>query len=103
MTLNIELLAAPSRGILEFFRQRVGPAAGKRGYGDAGLPVSAVALLQGKLIDLVWAMDVAEKAADVKGFDLKGSCPQNIGLFGLFGDLSDVEASIAAIEESQKQ
>ncbi len=102
MRLNIELVASPSRGVMEFFRQRVGPAA-KRSFGEEGIPVSAVALLQGRLIDLVYAVDIAEKAADVKGFDLKGSCPQNIGLFGIFGDLADVEASIAAIEESEKE
>jgi len=100
MATSIRLIAQPSPGVFEFFRQRVGPPA-KLFFGDDGIPFSAVGLIQGRLIDMIAAIDVAEKAADVKVFDLRGSCPQHIGLFGIFGNLSDVKASIEAIKEAK--
>jgi microcompartment protein CcmL/EutN len=60
-----------------------------------------VGLIQGKLIDMIAAADVAEKAADVRVFDLRGLCPQHITMIGIFGDISDVKASIEAIEQSE--
>jgi len=50
---------------------------------------------------MIAAADVAEKAADVRVFDLKGICPQHITMIGIFGDIADVEASIAAIDQAE--
>lgn len=101
MAISIRLIAHPSPGVFEFFRQRVG-LPGKMYFGEDGIPFSAVGLLQGRLIDMIAAIDVAEKAASVRVFDLRGSCPQHIGLFGIFGELSDVKASIEAIEQAKE-
>jgi microcompartment protein CcmL/EutN len=50
---------------------------------------------------MIAAADVAEKAADVRVFDLKGICPQHVTMIGIFGDIADVEASIEAIERAE--
>ncbi|MEW5724551.1 MAG: BMC domain-containing protein [Thermodesulfobacteriota bacterium] len=62
---------------------------------------SAVGLVQGRLVDLMYAADVAEKAADVQVFDLKGTCPQHVTLIGIFGDIAAVKASLDAIREDE--
>ena len=58
-------------------------------------------MVQGKVVDMIAAADVAEKAGDVQVFDLKGICPQHITMIGIFGDIADVEASIEAIGQAE--
>jgi microcompartment protein CcmL/EutN len=76
-------------------------AVGKKVFAEAEIPFTAVGLIQGKLVDMIAAADVAEKAGDVRVFDLRGLCPQHITMIGIFGDIADVKASIEAIEQSQ--
>ncbi len=99
MALSTQLISHPSPGVFEFLRQRVG-AVGKKIFADADVPYTAVGLVQGKVIDMIAAADVAEKAGNVRVFDLKGICPQHITMIGIFGDIADVKASIAAIEQA---
>jgi len=96
----MRIISHPSPGVFEFLRQRVG-AVGKKVFAEAEIPFTAVGLVQGKLVDMIAAADVAEKAGDVRVFDLRGLCPQHITMIGIFGDIADVEASIAAIEQSE--
>jgi len=100
MALSTRIISHPSPGVFEFLRQRVG-AVGKKVFAEAEIPFTAVGLIQGKLIDMIAAADVAEKAGDVRVFDLRGLCPQHITMIGIFGDISDVKASIEAIEQSE--
>ena len=81
-------------------RQRAGTV-GKKIFAEAEVPFTAVGLVQGKVVDMIAAADVAEKAGDVRVFDLKGLCPQHITMIGIFGDIADVEASIAAIDQAE--
>ena len=100
MALSTQIISHPAPGVYEFLRQRVG-AVGKKIFAEAEVPFTAVGLVQGKVLDMIAAADVAEKAADVRVFDLKGICPQHITMIGIFGDIADVEASIEAIEEAE--
>jgi hypothetical protein len=100
MAFNIHLLSHPSPGVFELIRQRAG-AVGKKLLSEPEIPYTAVGLIQGKVVDMVAAADVAEKAANVRVFDLKGICPQHITMIGIFGDIADVEASIKAIKEAE--
>ena len=100
MAFNIHLISHPSPGVFEFLRQRVGTV-GKKIFAEAEVPFTAVGLVQGRVVDMIAAADVAEKAADVRVFDLKGICPQHITMIGIFGDIADVKASIAAIEQAE--
>jgi microcompartment protein CcmL/EutN len=58
---------------------------------------SAVGLVQGKLVDMMHAADIAEKTANVHVFDLKGTCPQHLTMIGIFGDIAAVKAALDAI------
>ncbi|UCH20278.1 MAG: BMC domain-containing protein [Deltaproteobacteria bacterium] len=100
MSFNIRIISHPSPGVFEFLKQRVG-AVGKKVFPEAEVPFTAVGLIQGRVVDMVAAMDVAEKAANVRVFDLRGLCPQHITMIGIFGDIADVKASINAIEEAE--
>jgi len=100
MALSTQIISHPAPGVYEFLRQRVG-AVGKKIFAEAEVPFTAVGLVQGKVLDMIAAADVAEKAADVRVFDLKGICPQHVTMIGIFGDIADVEASIEAIERAE--
>jgi hypothetical protein len=100
MAFNIHLISHPSPGVFELIRQRAG-AVGKKLLSEPEIPHAAVGLIQGRVVDMVAAADVAEKAANVRVFDLKGICPQHITMIGIFGDIADVEASIKAIKEAE--
>ncbi len=100
MALSTQIISHPSPGVFEFLRQRVG-AVGKKVFAEAEAPFTAVGLVQGKVLDMIAAADVAEKAANVRVFDLKGICPQHITMIGIFGDIAEVKASIAAIEQAE--
>ncbi len=100
MAFSVRLISHPSPGVFEMLRQRTG-AAGKKAFAGSDVPFTAVGLIQGKLVDMIAAADVAEKAADVRVFDLRGLCPQHITMIGIFGDIAEVKASIEAIEQAE--
>ena len=56
-------------------------------------------LIQGKLIEMVVASDIAEKTVGVTVEDIRGSCPQNMILLAIFGDTASVESAMKAIKE----
>jgi ethanolamine utilization microcompartment shell protein EutS len=94
MALNVQLISQPSAGVRRIMAGRLGAAA--KTHGDL-IQSGAIGLVQGKLVDMIAAADVAEKAADVHVFDLKGSCPQHLTMIGIFGDVSAVQASLDAL------
>jgi hypothetical protein len=79
MAFSIQLISHPSPGVFEFIRQRAG-AVGKKLLSEVEIHPTAVGLVQGKVVDMIAAADVAE---------------------GIFGDIADVKASIQAIEEAE--
>ena len=99
MAFSTQLISHPSPGVFEFLRQRVGTV-GKKIFAEAEVPFTAVGLVQGKVVDMIAAADVAEKAGNVRVYDLKGICPQHVTMIGIFGDIGDVEASLAAIKRA---
>ena len=58
-----------------------------------------IGLIQGKLIDMVTAADIAEKAADVVVEEIRGLCPQHFAMLAVFGDTASVEAAVNAVEQ----
>lgn len=89
--MDIRIIKSPSKGMMEILGRRISAA------DDAILQASAVGLVQGKLIDMICAADIAEKMVDVAVRDVRGSCPQNMILLAIFGDTAAVEAAIAQI------
>ncbi|EOH99234.1 BMC domain protein [Enterococcus plantarum] len=91
--MDCRIIKTPGEGTLAILNRR-------RGSKDnLGIP-DAVGLVQGKLIEMVCAADIAEKAVGVTVEDIRGSCPQNMILLAIFGDTASV---IAAMEEIKKK
>lgn len=96
--MEIRIIKSPSRGTLEMLQRRKGSGSG------APLAVhDAIGLVQGRLIDMVVAADIAEKAAGVTVEDIKGQCPQNLIMIAIFGDTSSVEAALEEIRYKLKK
>ena len=73
----------------------------RRGGGARKQPprgVDAVGLVQGRMIEMLVAADIAEKATGVTVEDIKGSCPQNMILLAILGDTASVEEAIQKID-----
>nr|WP_330373028.1 BMC domain-containing protein [Lacrimispora celerecrescens] len=60
-------------------------------------------LVQGRIIEMVCAADVAEKAVGVTVEDIRGSCPQNMIMLAIFGDTASVEAAMDEIKQREKR
>ncbi|MDY6211442.1 BMC domain-containing protein [Hornefia butyriciproducens] len=92
--MEIRIIKHPSPGTLNILYRR-------KGTGKTELPenIDAVGLVQGRMIEMVVAADVAEKAVGVTVEDIHGSCPQNMILLALFGDTAAVESAIADIRK----
>ncbi len=90
--MDIRIIKSPSAGTRQILRQRISSAA------DDVEQADAVGLIQGKLIDMICAADLAEKMTDVTVRDVRGSCPQNMILLAIFGDTAAVETALAQID-----
>ncbi|EHQ92058.1 BMC domain-containing protein [Desulfosporosinus youngiae] len=90
--MEYRIIKSPSRGTVDMLFRRKGSSStvSIENY-------DAVGLVQGRLIDMVFAADIAEKAAGVVVEDIKGQCPQNMIMIAVFGDTASVEAAIQEI------
>ena len=91
--MNYRIIKSPSTGTLDILFRRKGSATT-----NSIANCDAVGLVQGRLIDMVYAADIAEKAAGVVVEDIKGHCPQNLIMIAIFGDTASVEAAIKEIQ-----
>lgn len=95
--MEYRIIKSPSRGALEILLRRKGSGTPHK-FENA----DAVGLVQGRLIEMVCAADVAEKSVGVTVEDIHGSCPQNMIMIAIFGDTASVEAAIKEIKEREK-
>ena len=91
--MDVRIIKSPSKTTLEILKRRIGPGIIAE-YDHVG----AVGLVQGKMIEMFCAMDIAEKAVDVTVGDVKGNCPQHMIMIAIFGDTAAVEAAIQDIK-----
>ncbi|MEI5988946.1 BMC domain-containing protein [Enterococcus crotali] len=92
--MDCRIIKSPGEGTLAILNRR-------RGSKDnLGVP-DAVGLVQGKLIEMVCAADIAEKAVGVTVEDIRGSCPQNMILLAIFGDTASVTAAMEEIKKKE--
>lgn len=96
--MECRIIKSPSPGTLEILPRRKGS-----GQGSKLEQVDAIGLVQGRLIEMVCAADVAEKAVGVTVEDIRGSCPQNMILLAIFGDTASVEAALEEIKRREKE
>jgi hypothetical protein len=95
--MEYRIIKTPSKGTMELLLRRMGSGASEK------VPCcDAVGLVQGRLIDMVYAADIAEKAVGVAVEDIRGSCPQNMIMIAIFGDTAAVEEAINKIKHEMK-
>lgn len=90
--MDIRIIKSPSAGTVDILMRRKGSA-----KNEQPACIDAIGLVQGKMIDMVVAADIAEKAVGVTVEDIRGSCPQNMILLAIFGDTASVEAALKQI------
>ncbi len=91
--MDYRIIKSPSAGTLDILMRRMGT-----GVSPDLRTADAVGLVQGKMIEMIVASDVAEKAVGVTVSDVRGSCPQNMILIAIFGDTASVESAIQEIK-----
>jgi len=96
--MNFRIIKSPSEGTLNIIMQRIGAGVEKKLN-----CIDAVGLVQGKMIDMFYVADLAEKAVGVTVADVRGSCPQNMILIALFGDTASVESAMQEIKNKMEE
>jgi hypothetical protein len=92
--MEFQIIKSPSTGTLDILKRRMGT-----GVSINTICVDAVGLVQGRMIEMICAADIAEKAVGVTVEDIRGSCPQNMIMIAIFGDTASVESAIEEIKE----
>ncbi len=91
--MEFRIIKSPSVGTMEILMRRI------TNHGNAKFDhIDAVGLVQGKMIEMIYAADIAEKAVDVMVADVKGNCFQNMIMLAIFGDTAAVDAAIQEIK-----
>lgn len=90
--MDIKIIKAPSQATLSIIENR------SRASFEGQAP-SAIGLVQGKLIEMVVASDIAQKCVGVDVVDVRGSCPQNMIMLAILGDTSSVEEALEEIKK----
>lgn len=96
--MDFRIIKSPSEGTMDILTRRIA--------GNTGMEfdrVGAVGLVQGKMIEMICAADIAEKAVGVTVMDVKGSCPQNMILIAIFGDTAAVETAMQEIKSRMEE
>lgn len=86
------MIHAPSAGALDMIRRRSGMS-----FSEDWRP-GAIGLVQGRVIEMIFASDVAQKSVDVDVFEIRGSCPQNMTVLGIAGDTASVEEALRQVQ-----
>ena len=96
--LDCRIIKSPSQGTIDILMRR-------KGSGREGRPecIDAIGLIQGRMIDMIIAADIAEKAVGVTVEDIRGSCPQNMILLAIFGDTASVESALREIKRKVEE
>lgn len=93
--MDCRIIKSPSEGTMAILNRRKGS-----GIRDKIDKIDAVGLVQGRLIEMVVASDIAEKAVGVTTEDIRGSCPQNMIMLAIFGDTASVTSAIEEIKKT---
>lgn len=93
--MDVRIIKSPTNGTIEMLNRRRSLIQSNK----ESKQYDTIGLVQGKLIDMVAAADLAEKAANVEVEEIRGVCPQHFVLLALFGDTASVESAIKAIQD----
>ena len=95
--MELRIIKSPSPGTVDILMRRKGSSKTERPP-----VIDAIGLVQGRMIEMVVAADIAEKAVGVTVEDIRGSCPQNMILLAIFGDTASVESALAQIKQEEE-
>lgn len=95
--MDYRIIKSPTKGTIDMLNRRKG----SKDNIDIGT-FDSIGLVQGKMIEMIFACDIAEKSAGVVVEEIKGSCPQNMILIAIYGDTSSVEYAIENIKQSER-
>lgn len=90
--MDFRIIKAPTEGTYSMIERRVDPS-----VKPLVRQAEAIGLMQGKLSDMFFACDIAEKASGVHVTDVRGNCPQNLVMIAVFGDTSSVETAMETV------
>lgn len=96
--MDLRIIKSPSKDTLELIKGRI-LVGGKTIIEEA----DAIGLVQGKMIDMMCASDIAEKAVGVRVYDVRGLCPQHMTMIAIFGDTASVSDALREIERKLKE
>lgn len=96
--MDVRIIKSPTEGAIDIINRRCGI----KPEFEKGT-VEAVGLIQGKVIDMIVAADIAEKSSGVTAFELRGNCPQNMVALAVIGDTASVENAIEKIQAGMKE
>ena len=94
--LSYELIHRPTEGVVGLLRTRIREKAITEWMKNNSL--ESVGLIQGQLSSIIAAMDIAEKAADVKVAEVGGVCPAHVVLIAVMGSAASVAAALDAVK-----
>lgn len=97
--MNLRIIKSPSEGTVEMIKRRIALS----GQKPVEEHVDAIGLVQGQMIDMLCASDIAEKAVGVHVYDVRGVCPQHMTLLALFGDTASVADALQEIDNKLKE
>lgn len=96
--MELRIIKSPSQGTIDILMRRKGSV-----KSETPQCIDAIGLVQGRMIEMVVAADIAEKAVGVTVEDIKGSCPQNMILLAIFGDTASVESALSEIKREMEE
>lgn len=96
--MDFRIIKAPSQSTKAILKRRMGPNSETILQGT-----EAIGFVQGRLIEMICAVDIAEKTAGVIVEDIRGTCPQHIVMIAIFGDTASVESAIERIQQNVKE
>ena len=99
--LTIEIINRPSPGVVRIIHHKVNNEAIKSGL-EKGT-INTIGLIQGPLVEIITAGDVAEKTSNVEVAEIHGNCPQHVSLVGVFGDTASVSEAVNNIKTWEKR
>lgn len=91
--MEYRIIKSPSKGTIDIITKRLGTKV----INDLD-SIDAIGLVQGRMIEMICAADIAEKSFGVVVSDVRGSCPQNMILIAIFGDTASVESALVEIK-----
>ncbi len=97
--MDLRIIKSPSEGTRDVIKRRMGILQPTPSVDEA----DAIGLVQGKMIDMMCASDIAEKAVGVAVYDVRGICPQHMTMLAIFGDTASVTDALNQIENKLKE